>query len=460
MRRLLPAAALALLVASAAAQQETTDVRPFTYAGGTLAGLAAALQQTYGYQVAYFGDRVEAAPVAYPACTIEACLAQIAADRAVPDFLFGMGYFLCPGDEPKPARDLEPRRETDTDTLGVPNLAYPPGTPAGQVLHDLYEVRHSPLLLAQRVSGSGPVRGVPWWTRELLWDRPLQMGLTADWLPYEEVLAQVAHQIGWRVEKVYVVVSSAAPPGYHLLCDGTDDRVHVAHTDLLMPTDELTVEACVRHLPNRLVGKPFPRVVSKEEIGAPEPGGYCLFFDHNTGPEVVDCTFYVKTDQGALRVTAKVPQGNWYRVSGVLGRQTLPDAQGNPVKARWICIYLNGWPQQWLPAPGAIVPTTDDLYFGVRREADPDWPSRPYNASVDDVRIWDRAVEGEVLRRIWRAGCLVGDEPGLVGYWKLDEGPFGRIALDYSLHGHDGRLEGPHAPWVDGPHWVRGNGSP
>jgi len=461
MQRVLLVAVLAALVPGCAAAQEgAADARPFTYPGGTLAGLAAALQQTYGFQVAYFGDRVEAGPVALPAGTIEQCLAQIAADRAVPDFLWGMGYFLCPEDQPKPARGLRPRRETEADALAIPNVAYPPGTPAGQVLRDLYQWRHSPLLLAQRVAAAGPVRGVPWWTRELLWDRALPTGLAADSLRYEDILAQVARQIGWRAEKVYVVVSAAAAPAYYLRHDGSDDRVHVAHTELLMPTDEITVEVCVRHTPERLVGRYFPRVVSKEEPDKEDPAGYCLYFDHRARPPIVDCSFYVATDAGPLRVTARVPQNRWYRVSGVLGQQTLPDARGNPVKARWICIYLNGWPEQWLPAPGGIVTTTNDLYLGVRGERDPEWPSRAYAAYLDDVRIWDRALEGEVLRRIYRAGCLVGDEPGLVGYWKLDEGPFGKVALDYSLHGHDGRLEGPHPPWVQGPEWVRGMATP
>jgi Concanavalin A-like lectin/glucanases superfamily len=75
-----------------------------------------------------------------------------------------------------------------------------------------------------------------------------------------------------------------------------------------------------------------------------------------------------------------------------------------------------------------------------------------FAGTVDEVRVWDYArTQDEILSTLYVS--LNGDEPGLIGYWPLDEGS-GQIAADKSEHGRDGTLGS--TPNVDenDPDWV------
>ncbi|MEU1283600.1 LamG-like jellyroll fold domain-containing protein [Kitasatospora sp. NPDC005856] len=66
-------------------------------------------------------------------------------------------------------------------------------------------------------------------------------------------------------------------------------------------------------------------------------------------------------------------------------------------------------------------------------------------AELDEVRIWDRARTAEELGRD-RGVRLIGDDPGLVAYYRFDEGSGTRLH-DQTDHAHHGEL-------VGGPRWV------
>jgi hypothetical protein len=57
---------------------------------------------------------------------------------------------------------------------------------------------------------------------------------------------------------------------------------------------------------------------------------------------------------------------------------------------------------------------------------------------LDEMRIWDVTRSGDEIQRDMHR-LLQGDEPGLVGYWKCDEGQ-GQVAADLSPFGNDGML--------------------
>jgi hypothetical protein len=78
--------------------------------------------------------------------------------------------------------------------------------------------------------------------------------------------------------------------------------------------------------------------------------------------------------------------------------------------------------------------------FGIGGEVqESDKAANHFPGVVREVRVWNRALTAEEVRLAmnWR---LKGDEPGLVGYWPLDECN-GRVAHDRSGHEHDGTLE-------------------
>lgn len=78
------------------------------------------------------------------------------------------------------------------------------------------------------------------------------------------------------------------------------------------------------------------------------------------------------------------------------------------------------------------------------------------DGSIDELRIWDVARRQE---EIWGAMYrrLRGDEPGLVGYWRVDEGD-GQTIRDASPFGNDGFLgSDPTNPDSADPAWIMSN---
>ncbi len=68
-----------------------------------------------------------------------------------------------------------------------------------------------------------------------------------------------------------------------------------------------------------------------------------------------------------------------------------------------------------------------------------------FNGKIDEVGIWNRALSSEEIQEMMYTE-LTGNEPGLVGYWKLNEGQ-GSVANDSSVFASHGTL-------VNNPTWV------
>nr|VFK41248.1 MAG: FG-GAP repeat-containing protein [Candidatus Kentron sp. TC] len=68
-----------------------------------------------------------------------------------------------------------------------------------------------------------------------------------------------------------------------------------------------------------------------------------------------------------------------------------------------------------------------------------------WNGRIDEARIWNRACSVDDIDA-YKGQRLLGAEPGLAGYWRLDEGS-GAIAHDQTRGAHHGKLKGD-------PQWV------
>ncbi len=66
-------------------------------------------------------------------------------------------------------------------------------------------------------------------------------------------------------------------------------------------------------------------------------------------------------------------------------------------------------------------------------------------AELDEVRVWDRARTADELKRD-KGVRLIGNDPGLVAYYRFDEGSGTRL--------HDQTDHGRHGELVGGPRWV------
>jgi len=69
-----------------------------------------------------------------------------------------------------------------------------------------------------------------------------------------------------------------------------------------------------------------------------------------------------------------------------------------------------------------------------------------FDGYLDEVRIWNRALTREEIK-LNMTHEINFPQPGLVGYWKFNEGS-GILASDSSGNGNDGFL-------VNGPVWLR-----
>ena len=111
--------------------------------------------------------------------------------------------------------------------------------------------------------------------------------------------------------------------------------------------------------------------------------------------------------------------GQWYHVTitydGVLARA-----------------YVDGVLTSTYTAPGRIDQRNAALRLGARTKT-----QDRTHAQMDEVRIWNVARTPEEIQATMNTS-LIGDEPGLVGYWNFDD----EDANDLSPHGNDGTLEG------------------
>ena len=65
---------------------------------------------------------------------------------------------------------------------------------------------------------------------------------------------------------------------------------------------------------------------------------------------------------------------------------------------------------------------------------------------VSDYRIWNTVRTRQEIK-VYRRVELSGNETGLVGYWKIDEGT-GNLVSDYSQYLNSGNING--ATWITG----------
>ena len=116
--------------------------------------------------------------------------------------------------------------------------------------------------------------------------------------------------------------------------------------------------------------------------------------------------------------------GTWYHVSAVNSSGT-------------VTIYVNGQSIGSGSLPNAN--SSGDVYIGGFYRGG--WLTNEFvKGLIDEVRIWNYARTQEEIQGTMSV-TLEGNEPGLVGYWRFDEGTDG-IAYDSTPNANDGNLQG------------------
>jgi hypothetical protein len=199
---------------------------------------------------------------------------------------------------------------------------------------------------------------------------------------------------------------------------GEGDSVKVADAASLDLTGPFTVEAWVKADATIYLNY-FKFIVSKQLDGT----GYTLLGIGNTGFQFESFNVRGGPTYNAL-TNSGLFVGNWTHVAGVF------DGSLNS-------IYVNGVLTAINPNPFEPVANNQDLYIGGSVfGADTSW-----DGLIDEVRVWSYDRGGDQLRAA-RFVSFTAPQPGLVGYWKFDEGS-GLLASDSSGYGNHGVLDPP-----------------
>ncbi len=215
-----------------------------------------------------------------------------------------------------------------------------------------------------------------------------------------------------------------------MLFDGVDDSVRLAAMPGL-PAEGWTVEAWVR---------PAPQSPERANIVAQRsPAGGCDTF-----------TLRLRNDWGGLLELGFATRvDSW----GMAGETPVPPEQWSHVAATWdasdrsASLWLNGRQdgrRQTRVGPGSC---QAPVWLGGDPLHGP--AGRPFAGHIDELRIWDHVRTQRQLQD-HADRTLVGEEPGLLLHWALDEGD-GVLARDDSpekLHGTlgTGSSRAPGAP--------------
>lgn len=132
-----------------------------------------------------------------------------------------------------------------------------------------------------------------------------------------------------------------------------------------------------------------------------------------------------RTISGIADITsaATVADGAWHHAAMIV------DAAGLRLLLDGAVVATTGWTGT-PSAPTSTEPLLIGRYYN--------YTSR-FQGALDEVRIWNRALSTSEIQSLKNLP-LVGNETGLIAYWKLDEGSGATTTVDSTGHGHTGTL--------------------
>ena len=214
----------------------------------------------------------------------------------------------------------------------------------------------------------------------------------------------------------------SAPPavtGSALIFSG-DDFVHVPSAFNF--SDALTLEAWVK--PTSLTQEgTWPGIVA----GIPAFGLHLIA----AVPGRFRGTVCLPSCDAAESGTGAVTVGEWQHVAMVY-------------VGGFIALYRNGQLLAQIWHPGDVSPTAQ-LHIGK-------FLDHHFVGLIDEVRVWDVSRSGPEIDAD-KGKVLAGNEPGLIGYWRFEEGS-GQTVGDSAAGGTAGTLGATAASGSDDPTWV------
>lgn len=203
-----------------------------------------------------------------------------------------------------------------------------------------------------------------------------------------------------------------------LYFDGTGTYVSVPDHQSLHLSSNYTIEAWINFQGG---GSGSPAIISKQQDNQ-YLGDYVIFI-FNTGTETklgfsANGGIYVVSDTSLY-------QNIWYHIAFVY--------TGSQIK-----MYINGILDTFETVSGVHIPSTTDITFG-RKGVGNNYRNK-YMGYLDEVRFWNVArTQTQIFDN--KDVVISGRTPGLVGYWRFNEGVSDSLTYDIS-NNNNGTLSG------------------
>ncbi|MDZ8078118.1 MAG: LamG-like jellyroll fold domain-containing protein [Nostoc sp. DcaGUA01] len=209
-----------------------------------------------------------------------------------------------------------------------------------------------------------------------------------------------------------------------LVFDGQDDSINLGNKLEFKIEKQITLEAWVYcQNQRRRTG-----IVSNVFDTAAQESGYGLLLDGKSG-----IFFALKTaSQGIHYLSSKVESltlNQWHHLAGTY--------DGKQIK-----VYIDGVEKATKAIANSPISyePENDLFIGTYKDNNETYP---FQGKITEVRIWKVArTQQEIQNNLYQR--LGGNEPGLVGYWPLNEGS-NNIAHDGTTNANHGTING--AKW-------------
>jgi len=187
--------------------------------------------------------------------------------------------------------------------------------------------------------------------------------------------------------------------------DGKDDYVDILTPSILKPTTQyLTIEAWIK--PQNLTGSHFAVTEA-----------WCTDFRIGTNGSKAEAFIWTSDDAENVQSNTSLSTNNWYHIVMTYDNLTLK-------------LYLNGKFENSGIEDGPVGNIETYIYIGSNKAGCGN--AYPFSGSIDDVRIYNRALSAEEVRYHYNRG-------GPVAEWKFDEGS-GTAVYDSSGNEFDGVL--------------------
>jgi len=203
--------------------------------------------------------------------------------------------------------------------------------------------------------------------------------------------------------------------GYMMLFDGVDDEVMIPHLPTIITT-QYTIEAWVRPAKVGAMNivtrsdDTYPMAAWSHQLRINKEGK----FEH-----------YVEADDKyVVSHSITVNPGQWYHVAGV----AVADGE--------LKLFVDGQEEGTPVDIGALRQKLDRYFIG---SATGDGMGM-FEGVIAEVRVWNLPRSEEEIGAESRK-ILNGTERGLVGYWRINEGP-GAMVFDFSSYNNVGPIKG------------------